>query len=61
MGLSVPIATCNTIYCALPYALVSLAIPTEELGGNMGLLNNKLRTLVLEVEAVPFGINLLEC
>lgn len=38
MGLSIPLGICENIYCAIPYAIVSLAIPTEELGGNLGLL-----------------------
>ena len=38
MVLSLPAGICNCVYCSVPYALVSLAIPTEELGGNLGLL-----------------------
>ena len=29
----------NVIYMAIPYAIVSLVIPTEELGNNLGILN----------------------
>lgn len=29
----------NVIYMAVPYAIVSLCVPTEELGGNLGILN----------------------
>lgn len=29
----------NVVYMAIPYAIVSLCIPTEELGSNLGILN----------------------
>lgn len=29
----------NVVYMAIPYAIVSIMIPTEELGNNLGILN----------------------
>ena len=38
IAFAVPLGICQTVYFAGPYAIVTLAIPTEELGGNLGLV-----------------------
>lgn len=39
LGLTGLIGLGNVIYMAIPYAIVSIVIPTEELGNNLGILN----------------------
>lgn len=39
LGITIPIGIGSLIINAIPYAIVSLVIPTEELGANLGLLN----------------------
>jgi solute carrier family 45 protein 1/2/4 len=37
LGLSIPQGIINCVMNATPYAIVTLCIPTEDLGGNLGL------------------------
>ncbi|OHS93384.1 major facilitator superfamily transporter [Tritrichomonas foetus] len=39
LSLTIPLGLGTVIYMAIPYAIVSLCIPTEELGNNLGILN----------------------
>ena len=39
LGLTIPIGIGSLIFNAIPYTVVSLVTPTEELGANLGLLN----------------------
>ena len=38
LGITVPLGIGNIIYMAIPYAVVSIVIPTEDLGNNLGIL-----------------------
>ena len=38
MAAVIPLGICAIVYFAGPYAIITLAIPTEELGGNLGLV-----------------------
>ncbi|OHT08252.1 major facilitator superfamily transporter [Tritrichomonas foetus] len=39
LAIAAPIGIGSVIYMAVPYTIVSLVIPTEELGANLGILN----------------------
>ncbi|OHT12911.1 major facilitator superfamily transporter [Tritrichomonas foetus] len=38
LGITVPLGLGNVIYMAIPFTVVSMVIPTEDLGGNLGIL-----------------------